>query len=85
MFHFSPQMDPLVNPPIDSLPFGTDAWAVHHAKASVTPLRTCFAEAAIDSHWEFYEDTGNKNVANGYVGSEKVERFELLIGRPWKL
>ena len=38
-----------MNPPIDSLPHGSDAWAVHHAKASVTPLRTSFAEPGGDS------------------------------------
>jgi len=43
-FHFAPKMTSLVNPPIHTLPFGTDAWAVHHGKASVTPLRTSFAE-----------------------------------------
>ncbi|KAF8337397.1 sure-like protein [Cantharellus anzutake] len=48
-FKFSPQMSPLVDPPISSLPYGTDAWAVHHAKASVTPLRTSFAEPGSDS------------------------------------
>jgi len=48
-FKFSPRMSSLVNPAIESLPYGSDAWAVHHAKASVTPLRTSFAEPGGDS------------------------------------
>ena len=73
-------MGPLVDPPIDSLPFGTDAWAVHHAKASVTPLRTCFAEAEVQSFDQSFVET--ENVTNGYVHNQKPEQ---VIGRPWKL
>jgi len=47
-FKFAPEMSSLVNPAINSLPYGSDAWAVHHAKASVTPLRTSFAEPGGD-------------------------------------
>jgi len=43
-FKFSPDMEPLVNPPPASLPVGTDAWAFHKGCASVTPLRASFAE-----------------------------------------
>lgn len=74
-------MAPLVHPPIDSLPFGTDAWAVHHAKASVTPLRTSFAEAGVDSYGQsFLVDA--EAVANEHEHDGKVEH---IIGRPWKL
>lgn len=48
-FRFAPQMSGLVNPPIESLPYGTDAWAVHHGKISVTPLRASFAEPEKES------------------------------------
>jgi tubulin--tyrosine ligase len=80
MFHFAPEMGPLVDPPIDSLPFGTDAWAVHHAKASVTPLKTCFAEAEVDSFGQSFVES--ETVTNGHVRGGKAEQ---VIGRPWKL
>jgi hypothetical protein len=51
-YHFSPQMGQLVNPPMESLPEGTDSWTVHHGKASVTPLRATFAEPGQES-WGF--------------------------------
>ncbi|KAF9505013.1 hypothetical protein BS47DRAFT_1368373 [Hydnum rufescens UP504] len=54
-FRFAPEMGSLVNPPLDSLPFGTDAWAVHHGKASVTPLRTSFSEPGAQSLMFRYE------------------------------
>ena len=44
LFQFAPKIDALVNPPFDSLPNGSDAWALHSAKASVTPLRAAFSE-----------------------------------------
>lgn len=44
VFKFSPEMGPLVNPDVASLPQGTDAWAVHNDFATVTPLRAAFAE-----------------------------------------
>jgi hypothetical protein len=77
MFHFAPEMRPLVHPPLDSLPFGTDAWAVHHAKASVTPLRTCFGEAEVDSISQSLL-VDSEIVVNG-------PKPEHVFGRPWKL
>lgn len=45
IFSFSPtNMQSLINPPISSLPVGTDTWALAHGWASVTPLRASFAE-----------------------------------------
>lgn len=35
-------MKHLVSPPLDKVPYGTDTWAVHHGKASVTPMRATF-------------------------------------------
>jgi len=69
-FHFAPRIEGLVNPPLDSLPYGSDAWAIHHAKASVTPLRAAFAEASNDSLC---------------LGTEQPEKESLLPGRPFKL
>ncbi|CAE7125769.1 unnamed protein product [Rhizoctonia solani] len=43
VFTFSPEMQNLVSPPLDKVPYGTDTWAVHHGKASVTPMRAAFA------------------------------------------
>ena len=43
IFTFSPEMKNLVSPPLDKIPYGTDTWAVHHGKASVTPLRATFS------------------------------------------
>lgn len=42
VFTFSPEMKHLVSPPLDKVPHGTDTWAVHHGKASVTPMRAAF-------------------------------------------
>lgn len=44
VFIFKPDFQNLVSPSIDSLPVGTDAWALHHDCVSVTPLRASFAE-----------------------------------------
>ncbi|KAG8976023.1 hypothetical protein FRC05_004654 [Tulasnella sp. 425] len=49
VFHFEPQLDALVNPPLETLPHGSDGWALHYRKASVTPLRGSFAEPPIES------------------------------------
>lgn len=75
-FHFAPQMDALVNPPIDKLPFGTDAWAVHNNLVSVTPLRTSFAEPDDES----FESSRLVITSDGPAGIS-----QLPIGRPWKL
>ncbi|WWC61725.1 5'/3'-nucleotidase SurE [Kwoniella dejecticola CBS 10117] len=42
-FHFAPDMRPLLSPPLDSLPVGSDAWAFAKGYISVTPLRAQFA------------------------------------------
>ncbi|ELU41907.1 cytoplasm protein [Rhizoctonia solani AG-1 IA] len=42
VFTFSPDMQNLVSPPLDKVPHGTDTWAVHNGKASVTPMRAAF-------------------------------------------
>ncbi|KAG8951591.1 hypothetical protein FRC04_005878 [Tulasnella sp. 424] len=49
VFRFAPQIDALVNPPLESLPHGSDGWALYHRKASVTPLRASFAEPLLES------------------------------------
>ncbi|KAG8920535.1 hypothetical protein FRC01_000711 [Tulasnella sp. 417] len=49
VFRFAPQIDALVNPPLESLPHGSDGWAMHYRKASVTPLRASFAEPLLES------------------------------------
>ncbi|KZW02412.1 sure-like protein [Exidia glandulosa HHB12029] len=44
LFKFAPDFKGLVNPQLEDLPVGTDAWAVHSGHVSVTPLIACFAE-----------------------------------------
>ena len=76
-------MGALVNPPLDSLPFGTDAWAVHHAKASVTPLRTSFAEPDEESYGNFFAIDSDAPAQES--GGTVATKIESLVGRPWKL
>lgn len=60
LFQFSPKIDSLVNPPLDTLAHGTDAWAIHSARASVTPLRAAFAEPLLESFcFESEKDLGH--------------------------
>jgi tubulin--tyrosine ligase len=44
LFKWSPKMEGLVSPPLDSLPVGSDAWALHQGLICVTPLRASFGE-----------------------------------------
>jgi tubulin---tyrosine ligase len=44
IFRFSPDMGPLIKPGPNTLPVGTDAWALDQGHASVTALRAAFAE-----------------------------------------
>jgi len=37
-------MKALIDPSVDSLPVGSDAWAIHQGWISVTPLRSTFGE-----------------------------------------
>lgn len=69
LFKFAPQIGPLVNPPFESLPHGSDGWAIHSAKASVTPLRAAFAEPGPSSMKLSTEEPGE----------------ELRVGRVFKL
>lgn len=46
VFKWSPDMKHLINPEESALPPGSDAWALHHKAASVTPLSAGFAEPA---------------------------------------
>ncbi|KAJ6509559.1 survival protein sure-like phosphatase/nucleotidase [Mycena vitilis] len=43
-FKFSPAMEGLIRPDESSLPVGSDGWAMFKGFASVTPLRSSFAE-----------------------------------------
>ncbi|KAJ7181682.1 survival protein sure-like phosphatase/nucleotidase [Mycena crocata] len=43
-FKFSPAMEGLIYPEESSLPVGSDGWAMYKGWASVTPLRSSFAE-----------------------------------------
>ncbi|KAJ7103509.1 survival protein sure-like phosphatase/nucleotidase [Mycena belliarum] len=45
-FKFSPAMEGLIHPEESSLPVGSDGWAMFKGYASVTPLRSGFAEPA---------------------------------------
>ncbi|KIJ25745.1 hypothetical protein M422DRAFT_273267 [Sphaerobolus stellatus SS14] len=57
VFKFAPEMQALVKPTLDSLPEGTDAWAVHSDLATVTPLRAAFAEPPADVSHSFPGET----------------------------
>ncbi|KAI5453223.1 hypothetical protein NCC49_006248 [Naganishia albida] len=49
VFHFAPDMKPLILPEAETLLEGTDSWALHHGCISVTPLQASYAEPAEDS------------------------------------
>ncbi|GHJ87738.1 hypothetical protein NliqN6_4140 [Naganishia liquefaciens] len=44
VFHFAPDMKPLILPEEETLLEGTDSWALHHGYISVTPLQASYAE-----------------------------------------
>jgi tubulin--tyrosine ligase len=44
LFKWAPEMKGLITPLPDSLPVGTDGWAIHKGMVSVTPLRATFGE-----------------------------------------
>lgn len=48
VFKFSPDIQPLITPSVDSLPVGSDGWAIAKGHASITPLRACFAHVDHD-------------------------------------
>jgi len=48
-FKFSPAMEGLIHPDESSLPVGSDGWAMFKGYASVTPLRSSFAEPSEDA------------------------------------
>lgn len=43
-FTFSPEWSNLLTPAKNTVPFGTDAWAVHNDMATVSPLKATFGE-----------------------------------------
>ena len=44
LFKWSPMMEGLISPPLDSLPIGSDTRALHQGLICVTPLRASFGE-----------------------------------------
>lgn len=44
VFKWGPEMKGLITPLPDTLPIGSDGWAIHHGMVSVTPLRATFGE-----------------------------------------
>ncbi|KAG1757547.1 sure-like protein, partial [Suillus lakei] len=48
VFKFSPDVQSLITPSFDSLPVGSDGWAIAKGHASITPLRACFAHVDHD-------------------------------------
>ena len=44
LFKWSPVIEGLISPPLDSLPIGSDTWALHRGFICVTPLRASFGE-----------------------------------------
>ncbi|TFK41135.1 survival protein sure-like phosphatase/nucleotidase [Crucibulum laeve] len=55
LFKWSPEMRGLITPSLDSLPVGSDGWAIHKGWVSVTPLRACFGEPFAHEHVEVEE------------------------------
>lgn len=49
VFKFSPDIQPLINPDLSTVPVGTDGWAFAMGHASITPMRPCFAEVDLES------------------------------------
>lgn len=46
-FKFAPDIQPLVNPDLSAVPVGTDGWAFGMGHASITPMRSGFAEVDV--------------------------------------
>ncbi|KAH9486911.1 putative tubulin--tyrosine ligase PBY1 [Psilocybe cubensis] len=44
LFKWAPEMRGLITPSLDTLPVGSDGWALHQGWVSVTPLRASFGE-----------------------------------------
>jgi broad specificity polyphosphatase/5'/3'-nucleotidase SurE len=44
LFKFAPEMKGLIMPSLSTLPIGSDGWALHQGRVSVTPLRASFGE-----------------------------------------
>jgi len=44
MFKWAPEMKGLITPSLNTLPVGSDSWALHQGWVSVTPLRASFGE-----------------------------------------
>ncbi|KAF8516183.1 sure-like protein [Hysterangium stoloniferum] len=63
VFKFSPDMQPLIRPNMDTLPEDTDTWAVHNDFASVTPLRAAFAEPPAEIGMAFQGETADRSQA----------------------
>ncbi|WRT66223.1 5'/3'-nucleotidase SurE [Kwoniella shivajii] len=61
-FHFAPDMKPLLFPPIESLPVGSDAWAFAKGYISVTPMRAQFA-CPIEGSYGFGKDENQGKAA----------------------
>ncbi|WWC89478.1 5'/3'-nucleotidase SurE [Kwoniella dendrophila CBS 6074] len=63
-FRFGPDMKPLLFPPIESLPVGSDAWAFAKGYIGVTPMRAQFA-GPIEGRYGFgKEENEGKKAGN---------------------
>ncbi|KAG9054148.1 hypothetical protein FS842_006080 [Serendipita sp. 407] len=49
VFSFSPEWKGLLSPDKGALPYGTDAWGIHHDMTTVTPLKATFGEPSAGS------------------------------------
>ncbi|KAK8864278.1 5'/3'-nucleotidase SurE [Kwoniella newhampshirensis] len=63
-FHFAPNMKPLLFPPIETLPVGSDAWAFAKGYVSVTPIRAEYAGLS-DGAWGFGSEQDDTQVGPG--------------------
>lgn len=61
-FKFAPGMKSLLDPPIDSLPYGTDAWAFAQGWSTVVPLRAEFGGITSGGETWFERDGGGRIV-----------------------
>lgn len=71
-FKFAPDLQPLVSPDLSIVPVGTDGWAFGMGHASITPLRSGFAEVAIQGT----DDPGEVKLERGLVSLQSTEQYE---------
>ncbi|KAH8120382.1 sure-like protein [Phellopilus nigrolimitatus] len=73
VFKFAPDMSGLIGPRIGA-PIGSDAWAIEHGWASVTPMRASFAEPPISD----VESSESVDVADPVADEDEMHGVRLF-------